>query len=304
MKSRLSPFIFGGLLIAAIYAAPAQAQTRTWVSGTGDDSFPCSRTAPCKTFAGAIAKTAAGGEISVMDAGGYGAVTINKAITINGEGTLASVISGAGNGITVSAGASDQVILRNISLNGVGGGTNAILITGGNVTIEKCFIYGFTTGFIGGTGILIDPSVNVNVDVRDTNITNTSHGVMATTNGGTATVSLDNMRINNTPGYGVAAVAGGVIISLRNSFIRSAGTAISTQGGAATISVDHSELTNNTTAVSAAGPGSTVRLNDNSIYDSPTGLAISNGATINSGNNNKAGNLGVNAPPSGILANF
>jgi hypothetical protein len=65
----------------------AQAQaTRTWVSGVGDDANPCSRTAPCKTFAGAISKTAPCGEISVLDPGGFGAVTITKSITINGTG--------------------------------------------------------------------------------------------------------------------------------------------------------------------------------------------------------------------------
>src|SRR3954463_13269400 len=88
--------------------APAQAQaTRTWVSGTGDDVNPCSRTAPCKTFAGAISKTAAGGEIDVLDPGGFGTVTIAKAITIDGGGFLAS----GTNGINVNAGPSDVVIL-------------------------------------------------------------------------------------------------------------------------------------------------------------------------------------------------
>ena len=65
--------------------AHAQA-TRTWVSGVGDDANPCSRTAPCKTFAGAISKTAAGGEINVLDPGGFGAVTITKSITISSRG--------------------------------------------------------------------------------------------------------------------------------------------------------------------------------------------------------------------------
>src|SRR5262245_14946929 len=74
-----------------LYAAPAQAQaTRTWVSGVGDDVNPCSRTAPCKTFAGAISKTAAGGEISCLDPGGYGAVTITKSMTIDCIGTNGS----------------------------------------------------------------------------------------------------------------------------------------------------------------------------------------------------------------------
>src|ERR1700748_3775118 len=94
-----------------ITAAPAQAQaTRTWVSGVGDDANPCSRTAPCKTFAGAISKTAAGGEINVLDPGGFGGVTITKAITIRSTFEGGVLVSGTP-GITVSAGIADNVIL-------------------------------------------------------------------------------------------------------------------------------------------------------------------------------------------------
>src|SRR3990170_4978414 len=95
--------VLAGGAATLMLAAPAQAQaTRTWVSGVGDDVNPCSRTAPCKTFAGAISKTATGGEISVLDPGGYGAVTMTKAITINGDGTLASILASATNGIIVN----------------------------------------------------------------------------------------------------------------------------------------------------------------------------------------------------------
>ena len=99
--------------------ANAQA-TRTWVSGVGDDANPCSRTAPCKTFAGAISKTAAGGEISVLDPAGFGAVNITKAMTINGDGTLAGILSAGVTGIIVNAGANDVVYIRNLSINGAG----------------------------------------------------------------------------------------------------------------------------------------------------------------------------------------
>src|SRR5215218_7784849 len=96
------PAILAGTL-AALMSTAAQAQaTRTWVSGVGDDANPCSRTAPCKTFAGAISKTAAGGEISVLDPGGYGAVNITKSITLNGTGTLASVLFSGTNGIIIN----------------------------------------------------------------------------------------------------------------------------------------------------------------------------------------------------------
>src|SRR5205809_6481829 len=115
-------FTINALAIAIFtfaFASMAQAQaTRTWVSGVGDDANPCSRTAPCKTFAGAISKTAAHGEINVLDPGGFGAVTITKAITIDGDGTLAGILSSLTNGIIVSAGANDVVIIRSVSING------------------------------------------------------------------------------------------------------------------------------------------------------------------------------------------
>src|SRR5712672_3947866 len=111
------------LLVICLWSSAAQAQaTRTWVSGVGDDANPCSRTAPCKTFAGAISKTAAGGEIDALDPAGYGAVTITKGITIDGGGgQVASVLVSGTNGIVIQAGASDVIILRNLRLNGIKG---------------------------------------------------------------------------------------------------------------------------------------------------------------------------------------
>src|SRR6059036_1485947 len=113
-------------LIALAIPATASAQaSRTWVSGVGDDANPCSRTAPCKTFAGAISKTAAGGEIDALDPGGYGALTITKAITIDGGGgQVASVLVAGTNGIVVAAGVNDSVVIRNISINGIAGTGN------------------------------------------------------------------------------------------------------------------------------------------------------------------------------------
>src|SRR3954462_13273414 len=109
-------------VLAILLTAPAHAQaTRTWVSGVGDDANPCSRTAPCKTFAGAISKTAAGGEIDALDPGGFGAVTITKSITLDGAGTLASILSASLNGIVVNA-AGIIVTVRNLSINGAGTG--------------------------------------------------------------------------------------------------------------------------------------------------------------------------------------
>src|SRR5437879_72818 len=132
-KSALPLTLSATILAFCAWSGSAQAQaTRTWVSGVGDDANPCSRTAPCKTFAGAISKTAAGGEIDALDPGGFGAVTITKAITIDGGGgQVASVLAAGTNGIVVQAGATDVVTLRNIRINGIGSGLNGILFRGG-----------------------------------------------------------------------------------------------------------------------------------------------------------------------------
>src|SRR5438552_14571515 len=113
--------IFTIIAMAILGLAPAHAQsTRTWVSGVGDDANPCSRTAPCKTFAGAISKTADAGEIDALDPGGFGAVTITHGITLDGTGTLASVLTPGTQGIVINAGANDVVVLRDVHLNGLG----------------------------------------------------------------------------------------------------------------------------------------------------------------------------------------
>src|ERR1700739_3605877 len=158
------------LLVIFLWSSAAQAQaSRTWVSGVGDDANPCSRTAPCKTFAGAISKTAAGGEIDALDPAGYGAVTITKAITLDGGGgQVASVLVSGTNGIVVQAGPSDVVILRNLRINGIGTGINGIRwLAGRMLIVENCDIFGFTTNGIdiaksdgGGAVILNTPAAH------------------------------------------------------------------------------------------------------------------------------------------------
>src|SRR3954447_8138259 len=133
-----------GLFTTLISAIPVQAQaTRTWVSGVGDDANPCSRTAPCKTFAGAISKTAAGGEINALDPAGYGALTITKSITIDGGGgQVASVVVSGTNGINVAGGTAVLVILRNLRFNGLAkSGLTAIRYTSGSaLVVDNCAI--------------------------------------------------------------------------------------------------------------------------------------------------------------------
>ena len=123
MRKIFPVLILSTLVGIFVSISPVYAQaTRTWVSGVGDDVNPCSRTAPCKTFAGAISKTAAGGAINCLDSGGFGALTITKAISIVCDYVEAGVLVAGTNGIVVSAGVTDIVILRGLDIEGTGTG--------------------------------------------------------------------------------------------------------------------------------------------------------------------------------------
>src|SRR3712207_6273205 len=151
-KLRFTLNILGTLVFILALTTLTQAQaTRTWVSGVGDDANPCSRTAPCKTFAGAISKTAAGGVIVAIDPGGYGQVTITKSITPEGSGTLTSMLA-TGNGIIINiTNASDSgvVVIRGIDLNGISKSPGAAGITvaaAKDVKIQDVVVDGFGLG--------------------------------------------------------------------------------------------------------------------------------------------------------------
>src|SRR5687767_2084363 len=166
--SRSLRVLFAAVLVAGFSSGAFAQATRTWVSGVGDDVNPCSRTAPCKTFAGAISKTATGGEISVLDPGGYGAVNITKSMTIDG-GTGAgwgSILNALTTGIIINAPSNAVITLRNLSLNGAGTGTYGIrILAAGKVFIENCQIFGNNgqgindQRSVAGSQLLIDRTV-------------------------------------------------------------------------------------------------------------------------------------------------
>lgn len=203
--------------------ASAQA-TRTWVSGVGDDANPCSRTAPCKTFAGAISKTATGGEISVLDPGGFGVVNITKSITIDGGGELASIL-GAGtpgvpgsgpNGVLINAPATAVVTLRNLQINGAGTGLAGIRFnTGAALIVENVMVSGFETGIETYAGITtVNRSTFSNnrlFGVHGRGGTLTVEGSMITTNGVAVQATAGTVRLsdssiyNNLTGFGCGA---------------------------------------------------------------------------------------------------
>jgi hypothetical protein len=215
--------------------ASAQA-TRTWVSGVGDDVNPCSRTAPCKTFAGAISKTATGGEISVLDPGGYGAVTITKAITISGIGENASVLATLGsNGIIINTPVGVVVTLKDIIINGAGSGNIGIrLLSGTNLILDNVHVLGFDTG--------IETNGGLTVFNKGVISGNRSFGVEAL--GGA--VSIENSVIlANTMGVQTAP---GATVRLAGNGIYNNATSIGCGGGTV------ATASNNRLAGNAGGP--------------------------------------------------
>jgi hypothetical protein len=202
----------GFIVLVGGYAAPAAAQaTRTWVSGVGDDANPCSRTAPCKTFAGAISKTAAGGEINCLDSGGFGGVTITKSIAIICEGVIGGVLvaGGGSNGITVNAAATDSVYLSGLDINGANTATNGVrVINAASVHIYDSTIRNFRG--TGATGVSFQPSSAAELYVVNTSITDNGSGgagngifVQPTGAGGTARVSISKVTLQDNGASGI-----------------------------------------------------------------------------------------------------
>lgn len=297
MKS-IKVVLSGAALFSLLVLPAANAQaTRTWVSGVGDDANPCSRTAPCKTFAGAISKTAAGGEISVLDPGGFGAVTITKSITINGDGTLAGILSAGTNGVIVNAGVNDTVVIRNISINGVGTGLNGIrFLAGKELVVENCWITGVTTHGIDMVVTSSTPRLNV-INTTFTNIGQVAVRMSAT--GQTPALVLDRVRIQKASlGVdilnGVGAINETTISQVTNQAIVAENTS--------TINVNGGMVTNSGTGVSAFSNGSTVRIANLAILNNTTGISIAAGGTVASfGGNKNAGNTTPGAPNANIV---
>lgn len=146
-KCGKAALLASAMIVAAVLSSPAAAQAnRTWVSGVGDDANPCSRTAPCKTFAGAIPKTAANGEINCLDPGGFGSVTITKSLAIFCDTTIGGILAMGTNGIVVNAGDKDNILLSGLDIHGGGTGNIGVrVLKAGSVVIRDSVIQAFST---------------------------------------------------------------------------------------------------------------------------------------------------------------
>jgi len=292
------------------FASIAQAQaTRTWVSGVGDDVNPCSRTAPCKTWAGAISKTAAGGEIDALDPGGFGAVTLTKSVTLDGTtgAGFGSILSSGVNGVNVndSLTASPNTIivtLRNLSINGAGTtlGLNGVNFTSGKaVHVEHCQIFNFSQNAI---SMNVNNTVGSLLHVEDTSIFNVNQGIRVNNSGtGFAIAVIEGANISQITGSNQSCVRleNNGFGTVRDSVLRSAlnggsaaGITIANANGSASVinstiahcsiginivngstnRITHSQVILNGVGVQFAGGGVLRSYGDN-VYDQGTNFA-------------------------------
>jgi hypothetical protein len=300
---RMTIVAVGLALAAALPAAPASAlNARTFVSGHGNDANPCNFSGPCRTFAGAYAKTAPSGEITVLDPAGYGPLTITTALSIvnDGVGEAGVILIAAGNAITITAGSTDAVSLRGLSLDGGGtSGTAGIVFnSGASLTVQNCVIRHFADN-----GISFFPNASSNLAVSNTVAAdNGLHGIYVLPGGsGTFTAVFNRVEANNNAQSGIhvdGSISTGTVnatvsesVAARNN----AGTGFSaaTAAGHAsnTLTVFHSVSASNSFGIAAVGPGATLRLAQSVVAGNGAGwFVFSSGVAASYGDNYIDGN--------------
>jgi hypothetical protein len=301
-------------LFPLLASQPAHAQaTRTWVSGVGDDVNPCSRTAPCKTFAGAISKTAAGGEINCLDPGGMGAVTITKSITLDCTGTLGGILAALTTGVIIN-GANAIVTLRGLTINGgppTSPGVNGVrYLQGARLNIEDCVIFGFTGAAPNGAGIMINNTAGVakmhvtNSVIRNNGAAASGAGISVSPTGASqAQVTLQNVQLTGnfrgidfniagSTGGSSVVVSGGVITHNTDNGIN-----VSTNANAANLMVQGVTISNNLRGIVTNGAGATTRIGSSVISNNSTAVAANGGGSLQSYKNNQIELNGNNSTP-------
>lgn len=291
-------------LMPAGTASPQGGASRTWVSGVGDDANPCSRTAPCKTFAGAISKTAHNGSINCLDPGGFGGVTITKSITIDCHEVYAGVLVAGTNGIVINFDAfavddtARTVHLRNLNLNGLNSGLDGIKIIGAvpnsEVMIDDCDI----ENFVGTNGIEDARSGGGELNVSNTHIRNTgganSAGIRIS-NGGSANkikAVLDHVHAENGTAYGLLTKTGAQA-TVTDSVFSGNGSAGILAENDSMVNLNHVTSSNNVYGVREISPAE-VRMADTDITFNTQGLA---GTVVSFGTNRIWGNNSAGPAP-------
>ncbi|HEV7668809.1 MAG TPA: right-handed parallel beta-helix repeat-containing protein [Thermoanaerobaculia bacterium] len=269
-------------LLCLSSAAQAQA-TRTWVSGVGDDANPCSRTAPCKTFAGAISKTATAGEINVLDPGGFGGVTITKSITISSEGFEAGVLVSGTNAIIINAPTNANIVLRGLDIEGLGTGLAGIrVIAAGTVHVENCTINNFTQlgiDFAPAAAAASTSQLYVSNSIIRNNIGASSGGIRVRPGANvTAFAMIEGTQLRNNQ-FGLRADDNSKVTAKDTLAAGNAANGFIAAATASTVSMnlDSCVATGNTNGIRADNPGATIRLTNCTVVGNTNGLVSSTG---------------------------
>jgi hypothetical protein len=279
--------ILAGSMHGTAAAGSFNPQTRTYVSGTGSDSSACTASSPCKTFAAALALTVAGGEIFVLNSANYGAVTINKAVTITSEGAVAGVLATGGVGITINAGAGDVVNLRGLDIDGGKTGTSGIQFNSGqSLNVQKSTVRNFTNSGVsfapsGGTSSLV---------VSDTTLTNNGRNGILVAPSGSGAVNGALTR--------VVAAANGLATNGVGIFVYGAGSS-----GAVSVTLTDTVANNNAYGAGVVSAG--VMIRNSTLSNNGVGIQADQGATVRVGQSTVTGNaVGWQAANGGLLQSF
>lgn len=302
-KLRFAFNIVAVLAVSLFCNSLAQAQaTRTWVSGVGDDANPCSRTAPCKTFAGAISKTATGGEINCLDPAGYGAVTITKAITIDCHYTEGGILAASTNGIIINAPTTSSIILRGLDINGGGaGGLDGVrFLAGGSLRVEDTTINNMTNGI----NIGVNQAANAEVFVTRSYIRNNSNVGIFISNAAAGLVHtvVEQSTVDNNV-FGLFGSNNTRTTVRGSTFSGNSTTGILSQvnpgAGLSEINVDSCVITGNLTGLSAGANAvanqGTLRVSNSTISANGTGVTAGNGQALSFCDNKLLGNTAPGA---------
>ena len=285
-KTSLLLPIFGLLALVFLPTTSAQAQaTRTWVSGVGDDVNPCSRTAPCKTFAGAISKTAAGGEIDCLDPGGFGAVTITKSITIDCGTNAGGILNSGANGVIINAGANDKVVLRNLVIQGTIGantGLNGIrFLAGRELHLDRVVIQG-----VSGFCVDMNKTAVGLLYVRNSYFTECASGIVVTSTT-TAVVDVSTSTFSGIAANGIAVNGAATSASATKSAFQNVSTGMVANTNGASVSAADNMFEHCAAAMSAAASGAIINATANSFFNNSTAFNVVAGGVFLTGGDNK-----------------
>lgn len=273
--------------MGAVFAPLTYAQLqRTAVSVLGNDANNCAVITPCRSFARAVSQTNPGGEVVALDSAGYGTFTADRTITVQAApGAYAGITATAGNAVQITAGASDKIVLRGLTINGLGTAAAGIAFTGGGaeVQVENCLI----TGFVNWGIISFYP-----IRVQDTIVRESDIGIHIDNAGGPVNATLERVQIQNSATFGVFAWRNAKV-AMRDSVATLSGTGFRAADGGA-LSIENSLATENATGASATSyfsGGGTVRLSNTMIVNnSSTGVVVGTGTVETWTNNSIRGN--------------